>query len=114
MKTTLLLILVTISLSVTGQINLKFKKEASERHTFEQVYVEWVDIVATDSGWHSEQEIEEWLVHEQDTVKQIGFVYKETPTYIVLIDSYFTKQDVGSATKIPKCNIVVIKKIKIK
>lgn len=72
---------------------------------FQPVYVEWVDITASDSGWHSTEELLEWE-SEVNVVKQVGFLYKDTPTYIILIDSYFDSETLGSATKIPKCNII--------
>jgi hypothetical protein len=78
---------------------------------YPKVYVEWVDIVATDSGWHTKDEIEEWLITEVDTVKQMGFLYKETKSHIILIDSYLTADYLGAAIKIPKGNIIKLKKI---
>ena len=73
---------------------------------YKQVYVEWMDIIATDSGWHSKEEIDLWLDTESDTVKQSGFLYLETSTHIVLIDSFISKDYLGAGIKIPKGNII--------
>ena len=77
---------------------------------FEPIYVEWVDIVATDSGWHTAEEIDEWLELEPNVVYQTGFLYKENEHYLVLIDSYFDENVIGTVTKIPKgCVIKIVK-----
>lgn len=76
----------------------------------QKVYVEWIDIIATDSGWHDKQDIDYWILHESDTVKQTGFLYKETKTHIILIDSFISSTYLGAATKIPKGNIVKMNK----
>lgn len=77
----------------------------------DKVYIEWIDIIATDSGWHSDEEIEEWLRTECDTVKQVGFIYRQTNSHLILLDSYINDTFVGTAIKIPKCNIVKLNKI---
>jgi len=76
----------------------------------EIVYVEWIDIIATDGGWRTEEELNEWIETEPDTVKQVGFIYKETDQYIVLIDSHFSNGLKGYAVKIPKGCIIKIQK----
>lgn len=80
-------------------------------NTPKMVYVEWIDIVATDSGWHTEDELNEWIESEPNKVHQTGFVFKETDEYIVLIDSFMTSEIKGTAVKIPKC---VIERIEYK
>ena len=77
---------------------------------YKGVYVEWVDIIATDTGWHSKEEVDYWAIHEDATVRQTGFLYKETATYIILIDSFISADFVGAATKIPKGNITKIER----
>lgn len=84
----------------------------SDHSPYCMVYMEWIDIVATDSGWHTVEELNIWLETETDTVKQVGFIYKETKSYIVLIDSFITTDHVGAAIKIPKGNIIKIKRLK--
>ena len=77
----------------------------------QKVYVEWVDIIATDGGWHSVDELDQWLATESDTVYQVGFLYKETKDYIVVIDSYFSADLKGYAVKIPRGCIIKIEKL---
>lgn len=84
----------------------------SSFNTYKKVYIEWIDIVQMESGWHYSEEIDDWVLTEQDTVKQIGFLYRETKSHIIIIDSYITKDFLGTATKIPKCNIIYYKEIK--
>ncbi len=76
------------------------------KNPYPRVYVEWIDIVATDSGWHSKEDVDYWIENESDTVKQTGFLYKETKTHVVLIDSFITSTYLGAATKIPRGNII--------
>lgn len=83
----------------------------SQTQPLQKVYVEWIDIVATDGGWHSEADLEDWIQNEPCTVYQVGFLYKETPEYIVLVDSYFTSDLKGYAVKIPRGCIVRITKL---
>ena len=73
-----------------------------------KVLVTWVDVIATDSGWHSSEELEEWIETEPCVVSQIGFLYKNEKTYIVLVDSFFTVDFLGAATKIPRGMILAI------
>lgn len=75
------------------------------------VYVEWIDIVATDGGWHSTDELEDWIQNEECVVRQVGFLYRQTDDYIVLVDSYFDEYNVGYAVKIP---MGCVKKMKLK
>jgi len=79
---------------------------------YKKVYIEWIDIIQMEAGWHSLEEIEEWDKVESDTVKQIGFLYKETKTYIIVIDSHLTGSHMGTATKIPKGTIIKIEFLK--
>jgi len=76
---------------------------------YKKVYIEWVDIIQMEAGWHSLEEIEEWDKIEPDTVRQSGFLYKETKDYIIIIDSYLTETHMGTATKIPKGTIIKMK-----
>lgn len=74
------------------------------------VYVEWEDIVNTDSGWHQYETIKEWVETQDSMVTQIGFLIHTDENYIVLMDSYFKDGTIGVVTRIPKC---VIKKFKV-
>jgi len=102
-----------LSCSIVLIALLAFTKEQQRQlKQLDRVYIEWIDIIATDSGWHSDEEIEEWLRTEGDTVKQMGFIYRQTDSHLILLDSYISGTFVGTATKIPKCNIVKLNKIK--
>lgn len=81
-------------------------RSVPEQYPYQKVYIEWVDIIATDSGWHTKEDVDYWILNEESTVKQTGFLYKETTTYVVVIDSFISKTYLGAATKIPKGNIV--------
>jgi len=75
------------------------------------VYVEWIDIISTDGGWHTDEELNEWIETEPDTVRQVGFIFMETDRFIVLTDSYFNNGLKGYAVKIPKGCIIKIKEL---
>lgn len=77
----------------------------------QKVYVEWVDIIATDGGWRTEEDLEDWIQNEPCTVYQTGFLYKETRDYIVIIDSYLASDFKGYAVKIPRGCILKIEKL---
>jgi hypothetical protein len=77
----------------------------------QMVYVEWIDIIATDGGWRTEEELNEWIETEHDTVRQVGFIFMETDRFIVLTDSYFNNGLKGYAVKIPKGCIIKIKEL---
>jgi hypothetical protein len=78
---------------------------------FTPVEIKWVDILATDGQWRTSEELDEWIVLEQDTVKQLGYLYYEDKNYIVLVDSYINNDFVGHSTKIPKGCIIWKRKI---
>lgn len=85
-----------------------FTHAGHKKQSSQLVYVEWTDIVATDTGWRSREDLDSWIEGEEGLVHQTGFIYKETDTYIVLVDSYFDDTTIGAAIRIPKG---VIKKI---
>lgn len=74
------------------------------------VYVEWVDIVSTDGGWHTTEELDVWIESEPNIVHQIGFVYADTKDYLVLVDSFFDENVNGYAVKIPRGCIIKIER----
>lgn len=78
---------------------------------YKLVEVEWIDITTTDPGWHTIEEIEEWIEQSTGKVKQAGYIYKDTNNYLVLIDSYFEDDILGCAVKIPKGCIIKIRKL---
>ena len=72
------------------------------------IYIEWEDAVSQ-SGWHSKKDMEEWVSDDNICVKEVGWLYKETKKYIVLVgrlspykDHNKTDMDYGLLQKIPK------------
>jgi len=100
MRKILLLIALLVSIIVNSQTN-------------QPVMIKWIDIVATDGGWRTYDEMIDWYETRQDTVVQIGFIVYEDDNKIVLTDSFFKENEViGYCVCIPKYNIIELKKIK--
>ncbi len=77
------------------------------------VLVKWIDIVATDGGWRTQDDMLEWSMTQQDTVTQIGFIIYENDFNLILTDSYFNNTDViGYCVSIPKSTIILRREIK--
>ena len=78
------------------------------------VEVTWVDISYKDAGWHHWAEVEQFFRDkEENTVIQIGYIYKETDELLCLVDSYFKDDKIyGTTHKIPKGCIIDIKELK--
>ena len=75
-----------------------------------RVEVTWKDI-KSDDGWHESEELDVFI-HEDNTVKQLGYLYEEDDEQIILLDSYFAdKQLFGGIHKIPKGCIIDIKEL---
>ncbi len=76
-----------------------------ELKDWELVYLEWEDAIAH-SGWMSEKEAKEWFEKQTMTVKQIGWIVKETKKYIGLISRISDwgegEKELGQMQKIPK------------
>jgi len=73
----------------------------------ELVYIEWADAISSGSIWITHDELEDWLDTSEWIIRQVGFVLKETETYILLA-SHFKPEDkwgvqqYGHIQKIPK------------
>jgi len=71
----------------------------------ELVYIEWEDAIAQ-AGWHSKRETRKWAKESSMIISQIGWVYKETKKYIVLISRICIDDEkitsYGNLQKIPK------------
>lgn len=48
------------------------------------IYIEWEDAYSVSQTWHTEDEMMGILADESFIIKQVGFVLKETDTFIVL------------------------------
>lgn len=55
-----------------------------ETNKYPLVYIEWEDAYSVPQVWHTEEEMTGILADENFTVKQTGFVIKETDKFIVL------------------------------
>jgi hypothetical protein len=73
------------------------------------VYIEWEDIISTDSGWHTYEEAVEWTKTENSIVTQVGYVIVDNSKYLVITESYFQNSTIGTVIRIPKS---VIRKYK--
>lgn len=83
------------------------------------VYVEWMDACAV-AHWQPEPDLEEWIENGSPIICQVGWIYKETPKYIVLVGRYGThiydgdaevERSYGLVQKIPKTWIRVRKEL---
>jgi len=65
-----------------GIIDLVLDEDVSGEHDL--YYLEWEDAIAH-SGWMSEKEATTWFEKQTMTVKQVGWIVKETAKYIAVI-----------------------------
>lgn len=76
-----------------------------------RVEVTWKDITS-DDGWRDMDELDKFE-HEDNTVKQLGYLYSEDDEQIILMDSFFeNRQFYGGVHKIPRGCIVSISELK--
>jgi hypothetical protein len=67
-----------------------------------RVEVKWVDIIH-EGGWHTQDQIDEFINERSMIVNQIGYLYEQDDDYLILLDSYFEdKQQFGTIHVIPK------------
>ena len=83
------------------------------------IYIEWEDAIAN-SSWHTEKELEAWAKCNNSIIKEVGWLYKETKTHIVLIGRWLEEYEkeseyksFGLLQKIPKTWIRKRKLLKI-
>jgi len=70
------------------------------------VYIEWCDAVSN-ANWFDKKELDKWCEDESEIIKQVGWIYKETNEYIVLVSRLSESNNgawkqFGSLQKIPK------------
>lgn len=70
------------------------------------VYIEWEDATSR-SGWHLNEEVDDWIKGRGWFVNHVGWVIRETKKYIVLAGSQVEKdghgdEQWGNLQKIPK------------
>jgi hypothetical protein len=74
------------------------------------VEITWRDITS-DDGWHGVDRLDE-LIHDDDTVRQVGYLYEEDEEQVILLDSYFQHKELfGGIHKIPRGCIIEIKEL---
>lgn len=86
----------------------KIKLDKANGSKMKLVYVEWEDAIAS-SAWYTMREMDEFAKEDNMTIKEIGWIYKDTPRYLVLV-SRLTDEIVhgkemvsyGHIQKIPK------------
>jgi len=84
---------------------------------YKLVYIEWAD-ATSNSGWFTEEEMKDWVKTSAWVVKQVGWVFEETPKYIALYGSIVDgvrdrEVRYGQIQKIPKTWIRKRKVLKI-
>jgi len=64
----------------------------------------WNDITYKSAGWLHANDVEDFIKDtNENTVHQLGYLYKETDDLIILTDSYFVdERTYGAVHKIPK------------
>lgn len=76
-----------------------------ELKDWELVYIEWEDAIAH-TGWMSEKEAVDWFQKQTMTVKQIGWIVRETAKYIGMVSRQSDwgegEKELGQMQKIPK------------
>lgn len=58
------------------------------------IYLEWEDAIAA-QGWHNEKEIKDWVAKDNAIVSEVGWVYAENKTHIVLVSRKINEIDKG-------------------
>lgn len=69
------------------------------------IYIEWYDAMVNLSSWITQEEAIEWAENGEGLVKQVGWVIKETKSYILIASRLgqinSTSLDLGGVFKIP-------------
>lgn len=71
------------------------------------VLIEWQDAHSLDEGWTSQEEMEKLAASEEFWVQSVGWIYKETDKYYLIVSNVVPKGhfiDAGylNVMKIPK------------
>lgn len=69
------------------------------------VYVEWIDIASTDSGWRTLEEAMDWADETDSVVRQVGFFLDKDDDYLTLACSYIPDWLVGTTIRIPMSTV---------
>ena len=49
------------------------------------IYIEWEDASTLNDGWHTKQEVDDYIKHHRYIISECGFLYKETKQMIVML-----------------------------
>lgn len=83
------------------------------------IYIEWQDASGA-AHWQPEHELDDWIANASPIIRQVGWIYKETPKEIVVVGRRGThiydgdavwEESYGMAQKIPKTWIKVRKEL---
>lgn len=76
-----------------------------------RIEIVWVDIIH-DSGWHDQDEIDDFINEKSMLVNMVGYLYEEDEDNYVLLDAYFQdKSQFGTIHVIPKGCVKQIKEL---
>lgn len=78
------------------------------------IYCQWLDITATESGWRTQEEAENWADEVDSIVHQTGFLISKDEDYLILACSYIPGLDlIGTTVRIPTSTIKLYKELEI-
>lgn len=75
------------------------------------VYIEWNDIIQSDSSWKEEEDALDWSAEQDSIVRQVGFLLDKDTNYITLCCSYFKGGMVGNIIRIPIETVKYMKEV---
>jgi hypothetical protein len=86
----------------------------NNREKYPLVFVQWEDIISTDTSWRELDDAIHWIDTETGIVNQVGFLLEKHEDYVILMDSFFEEGDtIGAITRIPKNTVKYFKILKI-
>lgn len=69
------------------------------------VFIKWIDIVESKSGWMTLDELEEFIdSRKKNIVHQVGLLYEEDENQVVILNSYFP--DETTDPTFGMCNVI--------
>lgn len=78
------------------------------------VYIQWMDACGA-AHWQTQDDIEDWIENASPIIEQVGWLFKETPKFIVLVarkgvhiydGDTVVEESYGLAQKIPKTWVI--------
>lgn len=74
------------------------------------VYIEWCDAIRNNDEWITVENILEWSESVEWTIRQVGFILKETQQYILLANKINEQKEVDRVDGVIKIPITWILK----